>query len=70
MTGTTTAGDRLLRRKRAAEMIDCSPKTMANWASATPPKGPRVTYFNGTPYYLESHIQEWIASLGASAEAA
>ena len=51
-------------------MIDCSPKTMANWASATPPKGPRVTYFNGTPYYLESHIQEWIASLGASAVAA
>lgn len=67
MTDMTTSRDRLHRRKSAAGVIGCSPKTMANWASATPPKGPRITYYNGIPYYRESDLQVFIAGLGEAA---
>ncbi|WP_029923958.1 helix-turn-helix transcriptional regulator [Nocardia otitidiscaviarum] len=48
-----------LTRHELAARTKLSPKTLANWAAATPPKGPRFTRFGNRVRYRLDDVVAW-----------
>ncbi|TDP29741.1 helix-turn-helix transcriptional regulator [Nocardia ignorata] len=54
-----TETDSWLTRDEVADMIRFSSKTLANWSSMKPPKGPRAYRVSGKARYLRSEVEAW-----------
>ena len=59
-TKNETATVLLMRESEAARAIGVSPKTLRNWRSMTPQRGPKPTRIGRTVFYSTAEIQRWL----------